>query len=180
VSCLVHYLDRTFLLPALYVTCIHPSAWDYRAFFIPTNILIWFILSFLIFFFAATVQVALVQSIGPGLYSSFQAIRIVGAVALSSLILNETIRNSLEGLGIAVNIITMTIYLLFLYKEEWGDASGEGSSNRKNSIETESKLLELSDIEEKNSMIDSHTGDDHEAETSSPTKSEYHRLVKRK
>jgi len=167
---------RTFLLPAIYVTCIHPSSWDYKAFFNMTNLMVWFILSFLIFFFAATGQVALVQSMGPGLYSSFTAIRIVGAVALSSLVLKESIRNRLEGIGLAVNVITITVYLIFLYKEESGVVT-DG-----NSCDVVATELNSPDIEEKDSMKDSSPIKDNDRETdnSSPSRLEFQRLVKRK
>ena len=146
----------------------------------PTNLMVWFTLTFLIFFLAATAQVSLVQSMGPGLYSSFTAIRIVGAVVLSSLVLHETLKNTLEALGVMINIVTMSIYLVFLYKDEWRVSNG-GSMTRKNLIEYESKQVELHVIS-KDSMLGESASDedDSQTDTLSLTKSDYHRLVKRK
>lgn len=57
-------------------------------------------------------QMSLVRSMGPALYSSLSAVRVLSSAMLSSMFLHEPVRNWLEWVGLLIAMITMTAYTI--------------------------------------------------------------------
>ena len=102
------------LFPFMYTIIQNPSSW--RAFryllFNPKSLLAWCTMSIGVYSFASTLQIRLVRQLGPGLYSSWVAIRVIASMILSSLILNERISSWLEWVGVGLMIVTISVYLV--------------------------------------------------------------------
>ena len=62
--------------------------------------------------FASTLQIRLVRILGPGFYSSWVAIRVLGSMILSTIVLGEGISSWLEYVGVGLMLITVSIYLV--------------------------------------------------------------------
>jgi len=71
--------------------------------------------------FASVLQVKLVRRLGPGFYSSWVAVRVVGSIVLSAYVLDEGIRGWLEWMGIGMMLITVSIY--FWETRRWMDGA---------------------------------------------------------
>jgi len=123
------------VLPLLYTLITNPSSW--RAFrylpFTPKSLLSWCTISIGVYSFASTLQIRLVRILGPGFYSSWVSVRVLGSIILSSLVLGEGMSSLLEYIGVALMIITVSIYLVETRK--WMD-------NRKDESEISAEARE--------------------------------------
>lgn len=115
------------IIPLLYTLITNPSSW--RAFryllFTPKSLLAWCTISIGVYSFASTLQIRLVRILGPGFYSSWVAIRVLGSMTLSSVVLDEGISSWLEYAGVALMLITVSIYIVQTRK--WMDHMKEES-----------------------------------------------------
>lgn len=69
--------------------------------------------------------IKLVRILGPGFYSSWVSVRVLGSIILSSLVLGEGMSSLLEYVGVALMIITVSIYIVQTRK--WMDHMKEES-----------------------------------------------------
>lgn len=92
----------------------NPSGWKaFRYLFItPKSLLAWCTISIGVYSFGLPAQVSMVQHIGPGFYSSFEGVRVLGSLILSALLLGEGLLNWLEWVGFGLVVVTMTVYIV--------------------------------------------------------------------
>lgn len=98
------------LFPLLYTLLVNPSGW--KAFVCMTleSFCAWLTIAVLVYTIASASQMSLVRSVGPGVYSSFSAIRVVVSAWLSAIVLHEPVQDGLEWLGLMVIVITISVY----------------------------------------------------------------------
>lgn len=107
----VNNVFNTFV-PMIYVFLADPHAW-YA--FAHMQIYSWLALgsiAILVYTIGSTTQMALIRSMGVGVYSSYSGVRVLGSVLLSSWILKEPVQNWLEWSGLAITTTTMTTYTI--------------------------------------------------------------------
>ena len=102
------------VFPLIYTLIQNPASWMAFHYLLttPSSLLAWTTISIGVYSFASTRQIKLVRALGPGLYSSWVAIRVLGSMVLSALVLGEEVNNSLEWVGIFIMITTVSIYLV--------------------------------------------------------------------
>jgi len=101
-----------FIFPLSYTLVTNPGGWEaYREMNLQ-SLAAWTIISVLVYTIGSTGQMSLVRSMGPGVYSSLGAIRVLGSAILSALWLNEPVQNWLEWSGLLIIMCTMTLYTL--------------------------------------------------------------------
>ena len=102
------------VLPLLYTLIANPFSW--RAFryllFTPKSLIAWCTISIGVYSFTSTLQIRLVRILGPGFYSSWVAIRVLGSMILSTIVLGEGISSWLEYVGVGLMLITVSIYIV--------------------------------------------------------------------
>ena len=107
----------------------------------------WCTISIGVYSFASTLQIRLVRVLGPGFYSSWVAIRVLGSMILSSIFLGEGISSWLEYAGIALMLITVSIYIVKTRK--WMDHNMKEESEIHEAIREEEEFgneeLEMED-----------------------------------
>ena len=81
-------------------------------------------LSIAIFTAGAYYQVEVIRVLGPGVYGTFSSLRVLVALALSYVCLNEGLKNAAEGVGIAGVVISLTVFMKFI-------ADGDGAEDKK-------------------------------------------------
>ena len=85
-----------------------------------------------VYSFASTLQIRLVRNLGPGFYSSWVGVRVLGSMILSAYVLGEGIDSWLERAGAGLMIVTISFYLaetrkwMDRGKEQQGDEEEEG------------------------------------------------------
>lgn len=100
------------ILPLIYTLVTNPNGWlAFRYITIP-SLFAWLILTVLVYTIGSTGQMSLVRTMGPGMYTSLSALRVLGSVFLSAVWLNEPVRNWLEWTGLVITMITMTVYTI--------------------------------------------------------------------
>jgi len=113
------------IFPFIYTIIHNPSSW--RAFryliFTPKSLLAWCSMSIGVYSFASTLQIRLVRKLGPGFYSSWVAVRVLGSMILSTYILGEGVNSWLEWVGIGLMIVTISVYIVETRK--WMDHRNE-------------------------------------------------------
>ncbi|KAL7529307.1 hypothetical protein ACHAXR_002889 [Thalassiosira sp. AJA248-18] len=102
------------LFPFIYTIIHNPSSWTAFRYlvFTPKSLLAWCMMSIGVYSFASTVQIRLVRALGPGFYSSWVAVRVLGSLVLSTFILGEGINSWLEWVGIGLMIGTISVYIV--------------------------------------------------------------------
>ena len=99
-----------FVFPLLHALLTNPEGWEaFRHIFVPQNSLSWLTIALLVYTIGSTGQMSLVRSMGPGMYSSLSAVRVLGSALLSAIWLKEPVRNWLEWLGLGIIVMTMTL-----------------------------------------------------------------------
>jgi len=100
------------VFPLLYTLIVNPGGWKAFQTMSWQSFGAWTTIAVLVYTIGSTGQMALVRSMGPGVYSSLGATRVLGSVALSALWLHEPVQNWLEWIGLLVIMCTMTLYTL--------------------------------------------------------------------
>lgn len=111
----------TIVIPLVYTLATDATVWLYFLDLpdLPIKAIIsWSAIGILVYFLGASMQVDLVRALSPGLYSSFEAIRVLGAVFLSTIWLHEPVNNWLEWLGILLTVGVITKYFKDLLKKD--------------------------------------------------------------
>ena len=100
------------LLPFMYTLMTNVTGWIAFEYLISikTNLIAFITVSIVVYTIGSTTQVTLVRNIGPGIYTSFNGIRIICSAILSSIVLQESISSTTELLGLCIIIISMTLY----------------------------------------------------------------------
>ena len=125
------------VFPILYTLIANPKGWIAFRYMNGPSFLAWITISVLVYTVASTGQMSLVRSMGPGMYSSLSAMRVLASALISAICLNEPVQNWLEWLGLFATMMTMTIYTLI--SMDWGmtKAAGHGGGYSKvNQVET--------------------------------------------
>ncbi|KAL7525347.1 hypothetical protein ACHAWF_001318 [Thalassiosira exigua] len=102
------------LFPFVYTMIYDPSSRGAFRYLLvePKSLLAWCTISVRVYSFASSLQVRLVRALGPGPYSSWSAVRVLGSMAPSAWVLGEGVRGQLEWAGAALMTATVSIYLL--------------------------------------------------------------------
>ena len=113
------------VFPFIYTIIHNPLSWGSFKYliFTPKSMLAWTTISIGVYSFASKLQIQLVRKLGPGFYSSWVAIRVLGSMILSAFILDEKISNWLEWVGVGLMLVTISIYLITT--REWMEDSKE-------------------------------------------------------
>lgn len=116
------------VFPFIIATIHDPSGWKaFRYLFItPKSLLAWCTISIGVYSYGLPAQVSMVQNIGPGLYSSFEGVRVLGSLILSTLLLGEGLVNWIEWVGLGLVVVTMTVYIVQTSK--WVESRDETNS----------------------------------------------------
>jgi len=101
-----------FILPLLYTLITNPRGWEAFLVMNIQSFVAWITIAVLVYTIGSTVQMSLVRSMGPGMYSSLGATRVLGSAILSAICLHEPVQNWLEWIGLFVIMCTMTMYTL--------------------------------------------------------------------
>jgi drug/metabolite transporter superfamily protein YnfA len=99
-------------VPMIYVFLADPHAWHAFAHVQISSWLALGTIAILVYTIGSTTQMALIRSMGVGVYSSYSGVRVLGSVLLSSWILKEPVQNWLEWLGLTITTTTMTVYTI--------------------------------------------------------------------
>jgi len=105
------------VFPMVYSLYLDPSVWLYFLKFFEFPVLVfasWFTVCFLIYFVASTMQMELIRSMGPSLYTSLSGIRVLSVVVLSAAWLGEPLVTSLEGWGFLITVVSIAVYMRVL------------------------------------------------------------------
>jgi len=121
------------LIPALYsVTITDPSVWKAYSHASWASITALFSIVVLVYTIGSVGQMKLVRSMGPGVYSSFSGIRVLGSVVLSAWLLQEPVQNGLEWVGLCLTTVTMTFYTYAL--SNWEEKINNDNNNINTSL----------------------------------------------
>mmetsp|Transcript_13673 Transcript_13673/g.28761 ORF Transcript_13673/g.28761 Transcript_13673/m.28761 type:complete len:428 (+) Transcript_13673:226-1509(+) len=102
------------IFPLIYTLLQNPSSWRAFQYILgnPRSLIAWLTMSILVYSLASSVQIRLVRKLGPGLYSSWVAVRVMGSILLSAIVLGEKVNSLLEWIGIGIMICTVSIYVV--------------------------------------------------------------------
>mmetsp|Transcript_9130 Transcript_9130/g.14053 ORF Transcript_9130/g.14053 Transcript_9130/m.14053 type:complete len:398 (-) Transcript_9130:1944-3137(-) len=100
------------IFPLLYTLITNPQGWEAFDTMNLPSFGAWSTIAVLVYTIGSTGQMSLVRSMGPGMYSSLSATRVLGAALLSAIWLHEPVQNWLEWIGLFVIMGTMTLYTL--------------------------------------------------------------------
>lgn len=100
------------VFPLLYTLFANPSGWNAFRSMTWESFGAWLTVAVLVYTIGSTGQMALVREMGPAVYSSLSAVRVLGSAVLSAIWLNEPVRNWMEWLGLSLIMLTMTLYTL--------------------------------------------------------------------
>ena len=139
------------VFPLLYTLFDNPRGWNAFSSMTWESFGAWLIIAVLVYTIGSTGQMALVRGMGPAVYSSLGAVRVLGSAILSAFWLNEPVQNWMEWLGLSIIMCTMTLYTLASVdvRQSWQNLIGsrrvaDGSANEdKNSHSTEGLFTEL-------------------------------------
>lgn len=110
------------IFPLIYTLVVNPGGWKAFQTMSLQSFGAWTTIAVLVYTIGSTGQMALVRSMGPGVYSSLGATRVLGSVVLSALWLHEPVQNWLEWIGLFIIMCTMTLYTLASIdvRNSWG------------------------------------------------------------
>lgn len=101
----------TILVPLILSLWTYPRNWLLLFQMSGTEFALWLFMSVGIFAIGGPAQVSLIRILGAGVYSSLSGVRVLGSVALSTLLLNEPVKNKMEWLGIVFTVGTISWYV---------------------------------------------------------------------
>jgi len=120
------------LIPALYSVIItDPSVWKAYSHVSWQSLTAFFSISVLVYTIGGVSQMKLIRSMGPGVYSSFSGLGVLGSVVLSAWLLHEPVQNGLEWVGLCLTMVTMTVYTYAL--SNWEKKKKNTNDNNSNS-----------------------------------------------
>ena len=100
------------VFPLLYTLFANPRGWNAFRSMTWESFGAWLIIAVLVYTIGSTGQMVLVRGMGPAVYSSLGAVRVLGSAVLSAVWLNEPVQNWMEWLGLSIIMCTMTLYTL--------------------------------------------------------------------
>lgn len=100
------------IFPLAYTLLSNPAGWKAFRHMSRESFLAWVTIAVFVYAIGSTGQMSLVRSMGPGMYSSLSAVRVLASALISAVWLNEPVRNWLEWLGLFITMVTMTLYTL--------------------------------------------------------------------
>ena len=142
-----------FIFPLSYTLVTNPGGWQAYRKMSSQSVVAWTIISVLVYTIGSTGQMSLVRSMGPGMYSSLGATRVLGSAILSAMWLSEPVQNWLEWIGLLIIMCTMTLYTLasvdvrnswrHLFRARDKVENDEGSDNADESVFAVVQLVPL-------------------------------------